>query len=229
LEFLGIWESLFNPNFNPIEFDGIKMKAGLNTFFVTVKELQERTNVVGITARAGRYGGTYAHRDIALEFCSWVSPGYKLYLIKEFQRLKLEEAERSQGLLDWNLKRTLSKVNYHFHADAVRQHLIPPRIAETKQAGVVYASEADLLNVALFGVTAKQWQMANPTLTGNIRDHATAEQLLVLANLENLNAHLINEGLSQDERSQKLNEIAIYQLLLLAGKDVLKGVKQLPQ
>lgn len=226
--FLGVWEQLHNPNFNPIGFDGIERKAGLNNFFLTTKQWVEETNAIGLKAKQGGYGGTYAHRDIAFEFCSWVSPIFKLYLLKEFQRLKELEAEQSRGVLDWSVKRTLAKINYHIHTDAVQTHLIPPKVAASKQAGIVYASEADLLNVALFGVTAKQWQLANPSKKGNIRDHATAEQLLVLANLENLNAHLIKERLAQDERLQKLNEVAIYQMALLSDPKIGGGLKKLP-
>ncbi len=228
IAYLGVWEQLHNPNFNPIGFDGIEKKAGLNSFFLTTKQWVEETNAVGLKAKQGGYGGTYAHRDIAFEFCSWVSPIFKLYLLKEFQRLKELEAEQSRGVLDWSVKRTLAKINYHIHTDAVKMYLIPPKILASKQAGIVYASEADLLNVALFGVTAKQWQTANPDQKGNIRDYATAEQLLVLANLENLNAHFIKEGLAQDERLEELNEVAIYQMALLADPKIGRGMKQLP-
>ncbi len=222
IEFLGLWEQMHNPNFNPIEFDGIKNKTGLNNFIITTNEWVSKVNAIGIEARAGRYGGTYAHMDIAFEFCSWMSPVFKLYFIKEFQRIKAIEAEQNKESLDWNLKRTLAKVNYRVHSDAVKMHLIPPRIANTKQEGIVYASEADVLNVSLFGVTARQWREANPNLKGSIRDYATAEQLLVLVNLENLNAHFIAEGKPQAERLKKLNEIAIYQMELFEGTAHLK-------
>lgn len=226
VEFLGMWEKIYNPHFNQTEFNEIANQAGLNSFMLSVKKWVERTGAVGIEAKAGRGGGTYAHKDIALEFCTWLSPLFKLYVVREFDRLKNEEYDRLA--LEWNVKRTLAKINYRIHTDAVKMHLIPPRIANAKQAGIVYASEADMLNVALFGVTAKQWQGTNPTLKGNIRDYATAEQLLVLANLENLNAHLIKEGFAQDERLQKLNEVAIYQMQLLSDPKVLQALKQLP-
>ncbi len=193
IEFLGVWEQLHNPDFNPIEFDGIKNKAGLNSFILTVKQWQERTGAIGLIAKTGRYGGTFAHKDIALEFCSWVSPVFKLYLLKEFERLKQKEAQDSKEALEWNLKRTLAKVNYRIHTDAVKEHLIPPRIYNTKAEGSYFANEADLLNMALFGIIANQWRQANPDAKGNMRDYATAEQLLVLANLENLNAEFIKQ------------------------------------
>lgn len=225
IEFLGLWEQMHNPNFNPIEFDGIRNKTGLNNFIITTNEWVNKVNAIGIEARAGRYGGTYAHTDIAFEFCSWMSPVFKLYLIKEFQRIKAFEAEQKKESLDWNLKRTLAKVNYRVHTDAVKTYLIPPRLDKTKQEGIVYASEADLLNVALFGLTAKQWKEINPTLKSNIRDYATAEQLLVLVNLENLNAHFIKEGANQKDRLRKLNEVAIYQMELFADTSTLKLLK----
>ena len=178
--------------------------------------------------KSGRYGGgTFAHKDIALAFCYWVSPPFQLYIIKEFQRLKAVEAKELQESLDWNLKRTFSKINYRIHSDAIKMYLIPPRLVQTKQEGIVYASEADMLNVALFGMTARHWQESNPTLKGNIRDYATAEQLLVLANLENLNAHLIKEGIKQPERLQKLNDVAIHQMELLSEPQVTKALKQI--
>lgn len=214
VEFLGVWEQLHNPNFNPIEFDGIRKKTGLNSFILTAKQWIKKTNAIGIQSKAGRYGGTYAHRDIAFEFCSWVSPVFKLYLLTEFQRLKEKEAKEQKETLEWHVKRTLAKVNYRIHTDAIQQHLIPPRLS-AKQQGIVYASEADLLNMALFGMTAKQWRIQNPDKKGNIRDHATGEQLLVLSNLENLNAEFIRVGLGQEERLERLNEIAIYQMSVL--------------
>jgi hypothetical protein len=180
---------------------------------LTVTDWVTSTNAVGIHAKAGRYGGTYAHKDIALEFCSWLSPAFRLYVIKEFQRLKTEESDVLK--LEWNLKRLLSKVNYHIHTDAIKSHLIPPRLQNKRLEGMIYASEADLLNVALFGWTAKDWKVQNPDVKGNQRDNATAEQLLVLANLENLNAEFIHQGMKQTERLQRLNEIAIYQMELL--------------
>ena len=191
VEFLGLWEQMHNPNFNPIEFDGIKTRTGLNNFILTTTEWVSKVNAIGIEAKTGRYGGTYAHADIAFEFCSWISPVFKLYFIKEFQRLKTAEAEQQQQSLDWNVRRILSKVNYRIHTDAVKNHLIPQKIQDTKFEGLYYASEADLLNLALFAMTAKEWREENPTLKGNMRDYATAEQLLVLANLENLNADFI--------------------------------------
>jgi hypothetical protein len=204
VEFLGVWERLNNPNFNPVEFDGIKMQAGLNSFTLTPKQWIEKTSAVGLISQAGRYGGTYAHKDIAFEFASWISVEFKLYLIKEFQRLKDDESRRLS--LAWNLNRTLSKLNYHIHTDAIKAHIIP---------SVIYANEADLLNVALFNQTAKQWREANPLLDGNMRDHANIEQLLVLANLESMNAEFIHMHLPQGERLKRLNEIAIRQMEVL--------------
>jgi hypothetical protein len=229
VEFLGLWEQMHNPNFNPIEFDGIRSKTGLNNFILSTTEWVSKVNAIGIEARAGRYGGTYAHMDIAFEFCSWISPVFKLYFIKEFQRLKGIEADQKKESLDWNLKRTLAKINYRIHTDAVKLYLIPPKLENTKQEGIAYASEADMLNLALFGMTAKKWQEENPTLKGNVRDYATAEQLLVLANLENLNAHLIKQGIKQSERLEQLNDVAIYQMELLSGSNLLRGVKELPE
>ncbi|MBX7207158.1 MAG: KilA-N domain-containing protein [Verrucomicrobiaceae bacterium] len=214
IEFLGIWERLNNPAFNPIEFDGIRIHAGLNSFVLTAKQWIERTGAVGIVSKAGRYGGTYAHKDIAFEFASWISVEFKLYLIKEFQRLKEDEGRRLS--LAWNLNRTLSKLNYRIHTDAIKEHLIPPEVTPA-QAAMTYASEADLLNVALFGRTARQWRDANPKLDGNMRDHATIEQLLVLANLESLNAELIHMALPSGERLTKLNGIAIRQMRTLTA------------
>ncbi len=229
VEFLGVWEQLHNQDFKGNEFVRFKNEAGSNNFNLTPKKWIDGTNAIGIVVKSGKYGGgTFAHRDIAINFCYWLSPTFQLYLIKEFQRLKEQEAEQSRGVLDWSVKRTLAKINYHIHTDAVQMHLVPPKIAASKMAGIVYASEADLLNVALFGVTAKQWQLASPTLKGNIKDYATAEQLLVLANLENLNAHLIKERLAQDERLQKLNEVAIHQMALLADPRIGSGLKKLP-
>ena len=224
VEFLGMWEKIYNQNFNESEFKEIAATAGLNSFMLSVKKWIERTGAIGIEAKAGRGGGTYAHKDIALEFCTWLSPLFKLYVVREFDRLK--QVEYDKLAIEWSVKRTLSKINYRVHTDAVKMYLIPPRIANTKQEGIVYANEADVLNLALFGMTAKQWQGENPTLKGNIRDHATAEQLLVLANLETLNAHFIKEGLSQTERLVKLNETAIYQMELFADTSVLKRLQR---
>lgn len=214
VEFLGIWESVHNPAFNYGEFATIKSLAGLNSYKISVKEWVEKTRAIGLKARPGRYGGTYAHRDIAFEFGMWISAEFKIYLIKEFQRLKEDESRRLS--LAWNLNRTLSKLNYRIHTDAVKAHLIPPEVTPA-QAAFTYASEADLLNVALFGRTAKQWRDANPTLDGNMRDHATIEQLLVLSNMEGLNAEFIHMKLPQAERLRKLNAIAIRQMQILTA------------
>jgi hypothetical protein len=220
IEFIGLWEKLNNANFNSIEFDGIKNQAGLNSFSLTPKRWIELTNAKGIISKTGRYGGgTYAHRDIAFEFASWISPEFKLYLIKEFQRLKEDEIRRLS--LDWNLNRTLSKLNYRIHTDAIKDHLVPMAVSP-EQVNFVYANEADLLNVAMFGQTAKQWRDSNPTCQGNIRDYAGIEQLLVLANIEAMNAEFIRMGLSQGERLMKLNKIAIQQIKSLAGVKVIK-------
>ena len=214
IEFLGIWEKLYNPDFNPVEFDGIKMQAGLNSFSLTPKQWLERTRAIGLISTAGRYGGTYAHKDIAFEFASWISVEFKLYLIKEFQRLKDEESCRLS--LAWNLNRTLSKLNYRLHTDAIKSNLIPPEITPA-QAAITYATEADLLNVALFGQTAKHWRDSNPQLDGNMRDHATIEQLLVLANVESLNAEFIHMQLSPAIRLTRLNAVAIRQMGILTN------------
>ena len=210
IEFLGIWEQLNNPKFNPIEFEGFRKQAGLNSFTLTAKKWIQTTNAVGLIAKPGRYGGTYAHSDIAFEFASWISVEFKLYLIKEFQRLK--EVERKQ--LGWDIKRNLAKINYRIHTDAIREKLIPKEITK-QQISHIYASEADVLNVALFGMTAKEWRECNGEKKGNIRDEANVSQLVCLANLENLNALFINEGLSQEQRLLKLNQIAIHQMKIL--------------
>lgn len=214
VEFLGTWEKLYNPTFNSVGFDGIKSNVGLNSFKLSAKKWITETGAIGIQSKAGRYGGTFAHKDIAIQFCYWLSPIFQLYLIKEFQRLKIQEAEEQKTTLEWQVKRTLAKVNYRIHTDAVQQHLMPPRL-NAKQRGIVYASEADLLNMALFGMTAKMWRSHNIDKKGNIRDHATGEQLLVLSNLENLNAEFIKVGLDQEKRLERLNEIAIYQMKVL--------------
>lgn len=211
VEFLGIWEQLNNPAFKPVEFDGFRNQAGLNSFALTPKQWIEATGAVGIVSKPGRYGGTYAHKDIAFEFASWISVEFKLYLIKEFQRLK--EGERKQ--LGWDIRRNLAKINYRVHTDAIQTKLIPPELSKAR-ANLVYASEADVLNLALFGMTAKEWRDANPGLKGNIRDTADVSQLVCLSNLENLNAHFIQEALSQSERLFRLNRIAIQQMKLLA-------------
>lgn len=212
IEFLGLWEQLNNVDFKPVEFDGFKKEAGLNSFTMSPKKWCESTNAIGIISKSGRYGGTYAHKDIAFEFATWVSVEFKLYLIKEFQRLKNEEIEKQK--LGWDIKRTLVKMNYHIHTDAIKNNLIPPDLAKNK-IQFIYASEADLLNVALFGLTAKQWSEKNSQLEGNMRDYSTAEQLVVMANLENLNAQLIKQNISFEERLVQLNQVAIEQLKLL--------------
>jgi hypothetical protein len=212
VEFLGIWETVHNPGFNCGEFATIKSQAGLNSYKISVKEWVEKTKAIGLKSSAGRYGGTFAHRDIAFEFGMWISPEFKIYLIKEFQRLKDDESRRLS--LAWNLNRTLSKLNYRIHTDAIKAHLIPPEIT-LAQAAITYATEADVLNVALFGQSAKQWREANPKLDGNLRDHASIEQLLVLANLDGLNAEFIHMGLAQGDRLRRLNQIAIRQMQTL--------------
>ena len=219
VEFLGLWEQLNNPDFNPVEFDGIKMQTGLNSFSLTTKQWIEKTNAVGITSKTGRYGGTYAHADIAFEFASWISVEFKLYLIKEFQRLKTDETARLTEGKEWDLNRTLSKINYRIHTDAIKAHIIPATITGA-QANKTYADEADVLNVALFGQTAAQWKNANPDLSGNQRDNATIHQLLVLANLESLNAELIRMGIEQSARIGQLNRSAIAQLQSLAARNL---------
>lgn len=220
LEFLGIWEQIHNPGFKGGEFETFKKEAGLNSFHLTPKKWIEATQAIGIQSRAGRYGGgTYAHKDLAFEFGSWLSPEFKLYLIKEFQRLKEDENRRLS--LEWNLNRTLSKVNYRIHTDAIKENIIPENITK-EQEQYIYANEADVLNVALFGTTAQQWRKANPGKEGNVRDYSTVEQLLVLANLESMNAEFIRMGLPQGERLRKLNAIAIQQLKSLVGNGNLK-------
>ena len=210
IEFIGIWEQIHNPDFNYGEFAIIKSQAGLNSYKLSVKEWVEKTNAIGLRATAGRYGGTYAYKDIAFEFGMWISPQFKIYLIKEFERMKAEELLR----LGWDIRRNLTKINYRIHTDAVKTNLIPPELT-AKQKSIVYANEADVLNMALFGITAKQWREKNPDLKGNIRDYADVSQLVCLSNLESLNAVLINEGLTQHERLKKLNKIAISQMKIL--------------
>ena len=214
VEFLGIWETVHNPGFNCGEFATIKSQAGLNNYKISVKEWVEKTNAIGLKASAGRYGGTFAHKDIAFEFGMWISPEFKIYLIKEFQRLKDDENRRLS--LAWNLNRTLSKLNYRIHTDAVKARLIPPEVTPA-QAAITYATEADLLNVALFGQTAKQWRDANPKLEGNMREYASIEQLLVLANMEGMNAEFIHMTLPQNDRLKRLNAIAIRQMQVLTA------------
>lgn len=214
IEFLGIWERLMNPNFNCAEFDIIKSQAGLNRFRLSAKEWTEKTNAIGIISKAGRYGGTYAHKDIAFEFAMWISPEFKVYLIREFQRLKDEE----QKQLGWTAKRELSKINYRIHTDAIKQNLIPEEVTAA-QASIIYAEEADVLNVAMFGQTAKQWRETHPKLKGNIRDYASINELICLANMENINAVLIDEGVPQGERLVRLNKIAIHQMQVLENDE----------
>ena len=225
LEYIGIWEEINNPNFNYGEFAIIKNQSGLNRFKISVKEFAAQTNAIGLQAKAGRYGGTYAHKDIALEFAMWISPEFKLYLIKEFQRLKQKEAEENK--LEWSVKRILSKANYRIHTDAIKDHLIPA-LLNTKQHIFVYSSEADILNQALFGQTAKQWRDNNPDLKGNMRDYATIEQLTVLAGLESQNALLIQQGIPQEERLAILNRLAIQQMNSLLQTKALEQLKEKP-
>ena len=212
VEFLGIWETLHNPNFNPIEFEGFRKEAGLNAFTLSPTRWIEATNAIGVFSNSGRYGGTYAQTDIAFEFASWISVEFRLYLVMEFQRLKAKEQE----LLGWTAKRELSKINYRIHTDAIKSNLIPEEVTR-EQANIIYAEEADVLNVAMFGMTAKQWREANPELKGNIRDYATINELICLSNMENINAVLINDGMPQGERLVKLNQIAIQQMQVLEG------------
>lgn len=222
VEYLGIWESVYNPDFNYGEFATIRSQAGLNSYKLSVKDWVEKTNAIGLKATAGRYGGTYAHPDIAFEFGMWISPQFKIYLIKEFQRLKNEENDRLK--LEWNLQRTLAKVNYHIHTDAIKENLIPKEITK-QQASFIYANEADLMNVALFGITAKEWRDNNPNKDGNIRDFATLEQLVVLSNMESINALLIGQELSQSERLIQLNKVAITQMKSLTESNAMKKLK----
>lgn len=214
IEFLGIWEKLMNPDFNCAEFDIIKGQAGLNRFRLSAKEWMEKTHAIGILSKAGRYGGTYAHKDIAFEFAMWISPEFKVYLIREFQRLKDDE----QKQIGWSAKRELSKINYRIHTDAIKHNLIPAEVTQV-QASIIYAEEADVLNVAMFGITARQWRETHPNLKGNIRDYASINELICLANMENINALLIDEGVSQGERLLRLNQIAINQMRVLENDD----------
>mgnify|MGYP002621749533 FL=1 len=223
MDFLGIWERINNPDFNVTEFSNIRMEAGTNGFVLTSKQWIERTNAIGIVATPGRYGGTYAHKDIAFEFASWLSPEFKFYLIREYQRLKDDETDRLK--LGWNVQRTLSKINYRIHTDAIKDTLVPPQVTQQQLTGI-YASEADLLNVALFGMTAIQWRMANPDKEGNMRDYATLEQLVVLSNMESLNAVFIRQGLSSAERLRQLNQIAITQMRSLIANNEIKRLTE---
>ena len=220
IEYLGVWETLYNPNFKPLEFEGFKKEAGLNAFTMSPQKWIDSTNAKGIVSKSGRYGGTFAHKDIAFKFAAWISIEFELYFIKEFQRLKEEE----QKQLGWSAKRELAKLNYHIHTDAIKQHLIPTELTR-EQTSMVYANEADVLNVALYGITAKQWRDANPELKGNIRDYSTINELICLSNMENINAVLINEGLSQQERLIRLNKIAIQQMQVLAHVENRKMLK----
>lgn len=210
IEFLGIWETLNNPNFNPVEFEGFRKQAGLHAFILSPKKWVESTNAIGIFSKAGKYGGTYAHKDRAFEFASWISIEFKLYFIKEFQRLKDEEQQQ----LGWSAKRELAKINYRIHTDAIKENLIPAELTPA-QISFVYANEADILNMALFGITARQWQEKNSDKKGNIRDYASINELICLSNMENINAVLISDGLSQSDRLRKLNQIAISQMKAL--------------
>jgi hypothetical protein len=220
IEYIGEWEALFNPGFNYTEFGTIKNTAGSNNFVLSVKQWIEKTGAIGITAKAGRYGGTYAHKDIAFHFGMWISPRFQLLLVKEFQRLK----DAEQKLIGWSAKRELAKINYHIHTDAVKQNLIPKELT-AKQAAVIYADEADVLNVALFGMTAKEWRTKNPDLKGNIRDYASINELICLSNMENINAVLINDNIPQKDRLLRLNKIAIQQMTILVGVQSRKLLK----
>ncbi|MEP7268051.1 MAG: KilA-N domain-containing protein [Saprospiraceae bacterium] len=222
IELLGFWEMLYNSNFKPLEFEGFRKQAGLNSFVLTPKRWIETTNAIGITSKSGRYGGTFAHKDIAFEFASWISIEFKLYIIKEFQRLKADENDRLK--LEWNLQRTLSKINYRIHTDAIKENIIPAQLSK-KDIAVVYANEADLLNMALFGKTALHWRNENPKTDGNIRDQANLEQLVVLSNLESINAVLIHQCMEQSERLLQLNKIAITQMESLVNNSQLKKLK----
>ena len=220
VEFLGIWEKVNNPNFNCVEFDIIKSQAGLNSYRLSAKEWMTKTNAIGIISKTGRYGGTYAHKDIAFEFAMWISPEFKVYLIQDFQRLKEEE----QKQLGWSVKRELAKINYHIHTDAIKENLVPEEI-DRYHASLIYANEADVLNVALFGMTAKEWRDANPDLKGNLRDYANINQLICLSNMENLNAVFINKGMPQRDRLIELNKIAIQQMKVLEGVEERRMLK----
>lgn len=226
LDFLGLWEELNNPNFNRVEFDAFKFQSGENSFIMTPQKGISSTNAIGVISKSGRYGGTYAHSDIAFEFASWISPEFKLYIIKDYQRLKTDESHIHS--IEWNIKREIAKTNYKIHTDAIKEHLIPPELSKTEIA-ITYASEADLINKALFGITAKQWRQKHPKEKGNMRDNATIEQLIILSNLENMNAELIREGMAQSERLYRLNQIAIYQMksLLQSSTRSIQRLKEL--
>jgi len=220
IEYLGIWETLYNPDFKPLEFEGFRKQAGLNAFVLSPQKWTETTSAKGIISKSGRYGGTFAHKDIAFKFASWISTEFELYFIREFQRLK----EAEQKLLSWSAKRELAKINYRIHTDAIKQNLIPEELT-SKQASMIYADEADVLNIALFGITAREWREGNPDLKGNIRDYASINELICLSNMENINAVLINDGISQKDRLLRLNRIAIQQMTILVevqGRKLLK-------
>jgi hypothetical protein len=220
IEFLGIWETLYNPEFKPLEFEGFRKEAGLNAFTMSPQKWISKTNAMGFIVKPGKHGGTYAHKDIAFKFASWISVEFELYIIKEFQRLKIEE----QKLIGWSVKRELAKINYQIHTDSVKRNLIPKKLTPA-EASVIYASEADVLNMALFGLTAKQWRKSNPELKGNIRDYATINQLICLVNIENLNAPLIDEKVNQKDRLLKLNQVAIQQMSILLDSKNRKYLK----
>ena len=228
VDFLGLWEQINNVDFKLVEFDQFRKQAGTNSFVLTPQKWIEKTSAIGIISKSGRYGGTYAHKDIALEFASWISPEFKLYIIKDYQRLKNEESNAKA--IGWNVKRELAKTNYKIHTEAIKENLALPHLSE-KQKSFVYASEADMINIALFGMTAKQWREENPEAQGNIRDNATIEQLVILANLETMNAEYIREGLSQQERLFRLNQVALFQLetLLKNSPKSLNTIKKLQQ
>lgn len=222
IEFLGLWELLNNSTFKPIEFEGFKTQAGANAFTMSPKKWIENTNAIGIISKSGRYGGTFAHKDIAFEFASWISAEFKLYIIKDYQRLKADENSRIS--LEWNVNRAISKINYRIHTDAIKENLIPERIP-VKYQRITYANEAEVLNVALFGKTSKEWKNENPNLKGNIRDYATIQQLIVLSNMESMNAELIKQGISQSDRLNKLNKMAVEQLKVLLDNPTIKKIE----
>lgn len=224
IEFLGLWEQLNNPKFKGVEFDSFRNESGANSFTLSPQKWIQATNAIGILSKSGKSGGTFAHKDIAFEFASWISPEFKLYIIQDYQRLKIDESHKE--MLDWNVKRLLSKANYKIHTNAIKENLVPPEITK-QQKRIIYASEADMLNVALFGKTAAQWKRENPELKGNMRDYATVEQLLVLSNLENTNALFIEQGIDQWERLGKLNKIAITQIRALTGNNSVKQLKDM--
>lgn len=223
IEFLGLWEKLNNPDFKGVEFDPIQKEAGYNSFTMSPSRWAETTNAIGVITKKGRFGGTFAHKDIAFEFASWISSEFKLYLLKEFQRLKTEESDKAN--LEWNVSRTIAKLNYRVHTDAVKEYLIPSDLSKSKQR-FVYTDEADLLNMSLFGKTAKQWRSENPDEKGNIRDFATMEQLVVLSNIESFNSELIKDGISAEQRLDKLNKIAISQMKIMLENKNVKNLKQ---